>query len=86
MLVCEDIWHLSSAYILSLEGVDMIICPSSSPGRGITTDERLETPSVRLVLAGSYAQFLTTFLLYCNRVGYEMARTSGGARWLIGRT
>ena len=61
MLVCEDIWHLSSAYILSLQGVDMIICPSSSPGRGITTDERLGTAESYGLVCRTYAQFLTTF-------------------------
>lgn len=71
MLVCEDIWHLSSAYILSLEGVDVIICPSASPGRGITTDERLGTAESYGLVCRTYAQFLTTFFLYCNRVGYE---------------
>ena len=78
MLVCEDIWHLSSAYILSLEGVDMIICPSSSPGRGITTDERLGTAESYRLVCRTYAQFLTTFLLYCNRVGYEDGLNFGG--------
>src|ERR671931_248119 len=71
VLICEDIWHLSSAYILSLEGVDMIICPSASPGRGITTDERLGTAESYALVCRTYAQFLTTYFLYCNRVGYE---------------
>jgi predicted amidohydrolase len=84
MLVCEDIWHLSSAYILSLEGVDMIICPSSSPGRGITTDERLGTAESYGLLCRTYAQFLTTFFLYCNRVGFEDGANFWGGSMVIG--
>jgi len=84
ILVCEDIWHLSSAYILSLEGVDMIICPSSSPGRGITTDERLGTAESYRLLCRTYAQFLTTFFLYCNRVGYEDGANFWGGSMVIG--
>jgi predicted amidohydrolase len=84
MLVCEDIWHLSSAYILSLEGVDMIICPSSSPGRGITTDERLGTAESYALLCRTYAQFLTTFFLYCNRVGFEDGANFWGGSMVIG--
>lgn len=84
MLVCEDIWHLSSAYILSLEGVDMIICPSSSPGRGITTDERLGTAESYALVCRTYAQFLTTFLLYCNRVGFEDGANFWGGSMVIG--
>jgi len=84
MLVCEDIWHLSSAYILSLEGVDMIICPSSSPGRGITTDERLGTAESYALVCRTYAQFLTTFFLYCNRVGFEDGANFWGGSLVIG--
>jgi predicted amidohydrolase len=83
MLVCEDIWHLSSAYILSLEGVDMIICPSASPGRGITTDERLGTAESYGLVCRTYAQFLTTFFLYCNRVGYEDGANFWGGSMVI---
>jgi predicted amidohydrolase len=84
VLVCEDIWHLSSAYILSLQGVDMIICPSSSPGRGITTDERLGTAESYGLVCRTYAQFLTTFFLYCNRVGFEDGANFWGGSMVIG--
>jgi len=84
ILVCEDIWHLSSAYILSLEGVDMIICPSASPGRGITTDERLGTAESYNLVCRTYAQFLTTFFLYCNRVGFEDGANFWGGSMVIG--
>jgi predicted amidohydrolase len=83
VLVCEDIWHLSSAYILSLEGVDMIICPSSSPGRGVTTDERLGTAESYRLVCRTYAQFLTTFFLYCNRVGFEDGANFWGGSMVI---
>jgi len=84
ILVCEDIWHLPSAYILSLQGVDMIICPSSSPGRGITTDERLGTAESYRLVCRTYAQFLTTFFLYCNRVGFEDGANFWGGSMVIG--
>lgn len=84
MLVCEDVWHLSSAYILGLQGVDMIICASASPGRGITTDERLGTAESYRLLGRTYAQFLTTFFLYCNRVGYEDGANFWGGSMAIG--
>jgi predicted amidohydrolase len=83
MLVCEDIWHLSSAYILALEGVDFIICASASPGRGITTDERLGTAESYGLACRTYAQFLTTFFLYCNRVGYEDGANFWGGSMVI---
>ena len=84
ILVCEDIWHLSSAYILALEGVEMIICPSASPGRGITTDERLGTAESYQLVTRTYGQFLTSFFLYCNRVGYEDGANFWGGSMVIG--
>ena len=83
MLVCEDIWHLSSAYLLSLQGVDLMICPSASPGRGITTDERLGTAESYALVCRTYAQFLTTYFLYCNRVGYEDGANFWGGSMVI---
>ena len=34
LLICEDMWHSSTAYVASLDGMDLLICLSSSPGRG----------------------------------------------------
>jgi len=84
ILICEDIWHLSTAYILSLQGVDLMICPSASPGRGVSTDERLGTAESYALLCRTYAQFFTTFFLYCNRVGYEDGANFWGGSMIIG--
>lgn len=84
ILICEDIWHLSSAYLLGVEGVDLIICPSASPGRGISTDEWLGTAESYSLLCRTYGQFLTTFFLYCNRVGYEDGANFWGGSMVIG--
>jgi predicted amidohydrolase len=84
ILICEDIWHLSTAYILSLQGTDLVICPSASPGRGISTDERLGTAESYELLCRTYAQFCTTFFLYCNRVGYEDGANFWGGSMIIG--
>lgn len=83
ILICEDIWHLSTAYILSLQGADLMICPSASPGRGISSDERLGTAESYGLLCRTYAQFLTTFFLYCNRVGYEDGANFWGGSMII---
>ncbi len=84
ILICEDIWHLSSAYILSLQGVELMICPSASPGRGISTDERLGTAESYNLVCRTYAQFFTTFFLFCNRVGYEDGANFWGGSMVLG--
>lgn len=71
MLVCEDLWHLSAPYILAMQGATTIICLSSSPGRGLTDDERLGSTIAWQRLTATTATFLNARVLYCNRVGFE---------------
>jgi predicted amidohydrolase len=71
VLICEDLWHPSSAYLLARDGVDVIICPSASPGRGVGHGSELGTAQSYDVITRTYAQLLTAYVVYCNRVGYE---------------
>jgi predicted amidohydrolase len=71
ILICEDLWHPSSAYLLARDGVDVIICPSSSPGRGVGSGAELGTAQSYDVMTRTYAQLFTAYVVYCNRVGYE---------------
>lgn len=71
MLICEDLWHLSAPYILAMDGAATLICLSSSPGRGLTEDERLGSTIAWQRLTATTATFLNARVLYCNRVGYE---------------
>lgn len=70
MLICEDMWHLSSSYILAMDGATTLLCLSSSPGRGIE-GESLGSATAWQQLTSTTAQFLNCRVLYCNRVGYE---------------
>ena len=71
LLICEDLWHPSSAYLLARDGVDLIICPSASPGRGVGQGSELGTAQSYDVITRTYAQLFTVYVVYCNRVGYE---------------
>lgn len=71
ILICEDLWHPSAASLLARQGVDLIICPSASPGRGQLQGEALGTASSYDVMTRTYAQLFTTYVLYCNRSGFE---------------
>lgn len=70
MLICEDMWHLSSSYILAMDGATTLICLSSSPGRGVEGDS-LGSAAAWQQLTATTAMFLNCRVLYCNRVGYE---------------
>jgi predicted amidohydrolase len=71
MLVCEDMWHPSAAGLLARDGVELLICPSASPGRGVVQGHALGTAASYDAMTRTYAQLYTTYLLYCNRVGFE---------------
>lgn len=71
LLICEDMWHLSASYILAMDGATTLLCLSSSPGRGVTSDDRLGSTASWQKLNATTAMFLNCRVLYCNRVGYE---------------
>ncbi|MDQ6846250.1 MAG: carbon-nitrogen hydrolase [Candidatus Dormibacteraeota bacterium] len=71
MLICEDMWHTTSAGLLAREGVELFICPSASPGRGVVNGHALGTARSYDAMTRTYAQLFTAYLLYCNRVGFE---------------
>ena len=85
ILICEDLWHPSSAYLLSQAGVELLICPSSSPGRGVSsTEEELGSAALYGAVLRSYAQLFTVFTAYCNRVGFEDGYHFWGGSRLLG--
>ena len=85
VLICEDLWHPSSAYLLSRAGADLIICTSASPGRGVGGDQpELGTAALWGAMTKTYAALFTTFLAYCNRVGFEDGHYFWGGSRVLG--
>ncbi len=70
VLICEDAWHISSSYILSLKGAEVIFVLSASPSRGVLGDEPLSV-SIWRDLLKSIARFFGVYVVFVNRVGSE---------------
>jgi predicted amidohydrolase len=70
-LICEDFWHASPPYLLWLDGADVMLFISASPGRGLDQGERLGTARWVERILQSYASLFTTFVAHTNRVGFE---------------
>jgi predicted amidohydrolase len=72
LLVCEDLWHPSTAYLAALDRALLIICPSSSPLRGIS-DGASQDDNARYweLINRAYTETFGLFLVYANRVGFE---------------
>ncbi|MDX1437303.1 MAG: nitrilase-related carbon-nitrogen hydrolase [Anaerolineales bacterium] len=71
LLICEDFWHASPPYLLWLDGADILIFISASPGRGLNSADRLESARWVEHINQAYASLFTSFVLHTNRVGYE---------------
>lgn len=71
MLICEDFWHASPPYLLWLDGADVMLFASASPGRGLHTDEQLESAQWVERVNQAYASLFTVFVAHTNRVGFE---------------
>jgi NAD+ synthase (glutamine-hydrolysing) len=71
LLICEDFWHASPPYLLWLDGADIMLFSSASPGRGLTDQEKLESARWVERVNQAYASMFTSFVAHSNRVGFE---------------
>ncbi len=71
ILICEDFWHASPPYLLWLDGADLMLFTSASPGRGLRDEPQLELARWVEHINRAYASLFTTFVAHANRVGYE---------------
>ena len=71
ILICEDFWHVSPPYLLWLDGADILILTSSSPGRGLATEQKIGSARWVEHINQAYASIFTNFVIHTNRTGFE---------------
>jgi predicted amidohydrolase len=83
LLICEDAWHLSSSYLMALQGAHTLLVQAGSPGRGLAVREA-EAASVQAWerVGKVLSQFLTVHWIYTNRVGYEDGLAFAGGSYV----
>jgi predicted amidohydrolase len=86
MAVCEDFWHLAVPQILALDGAQLLINVSSSPGRDLaaTNEVGVGTASSWRTLMRTYAQLTTSYVVFCNRVGVDESISFWGGSEIVG--
>ena len=86
--VCEDFWHLSTASLLALDGAQVLVNVSSSPGRDVaaTNEVGLGTAVSWRTLMHTYAQLTTSFVVFVNRVGVDESISFWGGSEVIAPT
>ncbi len=86
LTICEDLWHPATAYLAALDGAQVILCVSASPGRGLRSGGTFANAAAWEHLNRAYAQLFTCFLCFCNRVGYEDGACFWGGSEVIAPT
>src|SRR5262245_54837352 len=83
--VCEDFWHLSSPQLLALDGAQILVNVSSSPGRDVAAvnEHGLGTAVSWRTLNRTYAQLTTSFVVFVNRVGVDESITFWGGSEVV---
>ncbi|NDJ79089.1 MAG: carbon-nitrogen hydrolase, partial [Chloroflexi bacterium] len=71
ILICEDFWHASPPYLLWLDGADVLLFHSASPGRGLDMGDQLSSARWVDHVNRAYAGLFTSYTAHCNRVGFE---------------
>jgi predicted amidohydrolase len=86
LAICEDFWHLATPQVLALDGAQILINVSSSPGRDLarSAEVGLGTANSWRTLMRTYAQLTTSFVVFCNRVGVDESISFWGGSEVIG--
>jgi NAD+ synthase (glutamine-hydrolysing) len=65
-------------YLLWMDGAELFLFVSASPGRGLTADASLESARWVEDIGEAYARLFTSFVVQTNRVGLEDGLTFWG--------
>ena len=82
LLVCEDLWHPRLAQRLAAGGGKIIGVLSAGPGT-VGSGESLESQDTWECITRSTAVVNTSWLLYCNRVGWEEGSFYAGGSHIV---
>jgi hypothetical protein len=85
VLICEDMLHPSALMVSALDGAAVVLVPSASPTRGVTTQGEVDAngrhwESYNRTMARNFG----LFVVHANRVGVEDGYTFWGGSEIIG--
>lgn len=85
LLVCEDLWHPSLAYLLAVQDVRLLVVLAAAPGRGVWDGGegggRFASADAWHRIVRATAQLYGIYVVLANRIGVEDGLTfAGGSR------
>ncbi|HLX11712.1 MAG TPA: nitrilase-related carbon-nitrogen hydrolase [Bacteroidota bacterium] len=84
VLICEDLWHMSMPYLMALQNAWAIIGIAASPTRLAPGEKDVRIAAINAGQHMAYARLLSTYVIYCNRVGYEDGVNFWGGSLVVG--
>jgi len=84
VLICEDLWHLPLPYIVAEDGAEVIIGIAASPTRLTGEEARIQNAQINTEQHKAYARLLSTYVVFCNRVGFEDGVNFWGGSEVVG--
>ncbi|MCS6805425.1 MAG: nitrilase-related carbon-nitrogen hydrolase [Acidobacteriota bacterium] len=83
ILICEDLWHPSTLYLMAHDGAQVLLAMSAGPGRGLRLPDKLGSMYAWEAITRSAAQSYMLYVVYVNRVGVEDGVIFSGGSELI---
>jgi NAD+ synthase (glutamine-hydrolysing) len=87
MLVCEDAWHSLTGTLAALDGAQLILVPSATPGRGLQPSAEGSRPANLARwerLSQGIAEEHGVYVAVCHLVGFEGGKGFAGGSVLHG--
>lgn len=84
VVLCEDVWHPSMLYVLSMDRAEIIIAAAASPIRGADVGEEGSNIDVWSTALKMYSQLFGCFVVLINRVGFEDGLSFWGGSRVLG--
>ncbi len=88
VLICEDAWHSFTPMLAALDGAQLIIIPSASPARGVTTSDEAPGRPMSLARWSRLAQDIAgehgVYVALPQLVGFEGGKAFPGGSILAG--
>ncbi len=83
VMICRDFLSLASSYLLFAGGAETIIVISAAPGRGMSAEPGYTTTRMWELMGKAVSYFCTSFVIYCNRVGFEDGKAFAGGSFVF---
>jgi predicted amidohydrolase len=83
LLICRDFLHLNANYLLFADGAELSITISAAPGRGLGGDSGFASARMWELMGETVSRLTSTFVVYCNRVGFEDGMAFGGGSFVF---